>query len=67
MRYAVSSLFGFAAVSSLGRGQAYSVHRAAKEAGKAQTSGLRGTGVVCAWLDNARSCRAPQSHAAMAG
>lgn len=62
----VSILFSDAGNSVGGTGQAHTVYGTAKETGKAQ-GGLRGTGFIRYWLDNARPSGAPQSHAGMAG
>ena len=62
----VSVLFSDADNRIGGTGQAHTVYGAAKETGKAQ-GGLRGTGFVRYWLDNARPGRAPQGHAGVAG
>ena len=66
--YAPPNIFCAAAVGSLGRGQAHTVHGATSSA-KAQTkaSRLRGAGVVCDWFDNARPSRTPQGDAGVAG
>lgn len=58
----------FGAGHGIGRpGQADSERAAAADQEAAQTSKLRGARVVRYWLDNARSGRAPQSHAGLAG
>lgn len=64
----VSILFSDAGNSIGGTGQAHTLYGAASSAAQETAKGkLRGAGVVCHWLDNARSSRAPQGHAGLAG
>jgi len=64
----VSVLFFDAGNRVVGAGQAHTVYGAASSTkAKTQTNGLRGTGFVRYWLDNARPSRAPQGHAGLAG
>ena len=64
----VSVLFSDAGNRIGGTGQAHTVYGAASATkAKTQTNGLRGTGFVRHWLDNARPSRAPQGHAGLAG
>jgi hypothetical protein len=68
MQYARTYLLWFAAVGGFGRGQVDLVRRAtAKKAREAKANKLRGAGVVCHWLDVARSGGATQSYAGLAG
>ena len=64
--YALVSGFLNAGNSVGGTGQAHTIYGAAKETGKAQ-GGLRGTGVVRHWFDNARPSRAPQGYVGVVG
>ena len=66
--YARPTRFCVADVSSIGAGQAHTVHGAAAVA-KAQTqaSRLRNTGFVRYWLDGLRPSGAPQGHDGVAG
>jgi hypothetical protein len=66
--YARPIRFCVADVSSIGTGQAHTVHGAAavaQEAAKANR--LRNTGFVRYWLDDARPSGTPQGHARMVG
>jgi hypothetical protein len=65
---ALSSFFGFAAVNSLGRGQANPVQRATfvEETAK-RTITLPSTGTVRYWFNDTRPGRPTQSYAGMAG
>jgi len=63
----VSVLFSDAGNRIIGTGQAHPVYGATQKAGKAKAGGLRGTGAIRHWFDNARPRRAPQGHAGLAG
>ena len=66
--YARPTRFCVADVSSIGTGQAHTVHGAAAVAQEAaKTSRLRNTGFVRYWLDDARPSRTPQGHDGVAG
>lgn len=65
MRHAPFYLFWATVIGGFGRGQAHTVHRASKEAGKAQT--MRGAGTVRYWFNDTRPGRPSQSYAGMAG
>ena len=60
-------VFGFsdAGNSIVSTGQAHTVYGAVAQ--EATKGGLRGTGALRYWFDNARPRRAPQGHAGLAG
>ena len=63
----VSILFSDAGNRVVGTGQAHTVYGATQKAGKAKAGGLRGTGAIRHWFNDARPGRAPQGYAGVAG
>lgn len=65
--YARPIRFCVADVSSIGTGQAHTVHGAAATQEAAKANRLRNTGFVRYWLDGSRPSGAPQGHDGVAG
>ncbi len=64
--YALVSGFSDAGNSIVSTGQAHTVYGAVAQA-QTKAGGLRGAGALRHWSDNARSSRASQGHAGVAG